>query len=187
MSLESWLMEASAYVCLISESPSFISLISFPLKLPPDSHVHSQVASHCCSCRVKTRLPRVCSTISLGIENWSQNFCTSQSLKDRRTVASQWVGNGGRVLLKMWVHTHTQAEDAVSAHHLGLCSNALTLSGRTAQNPKQVLIPGPWLYLVISHITPHHLTDFMFCLFICLLSVCPFLEWKLSWVEESLT
>ena len=103
-------MEASAYVCLISESPSFISLISFPLKLPPDSHVHSQVASHCCSCRVKTRLPRVCSTISLGIENWSQNFCTSQSLKDRRTVASQWVGNGGRVLLKMWVHTHTQAE-----------------------------------------------------------------------------
>lgn len=99
-------MEASAYVCLISESPSFISLVSFPLKLPPDSHVHSQVASHCCSCRVKTRLPRVCSTISLGIENLSQNFCTSQSLKDRITVASQWVGNGGRVLLKMWVHTH---------------------------------------------------------------------------------
>lgn len=50
-------MEASAYVCLISESPSFISPVSFPLKFPPDSHVHGQVASHCCSCRVKTRPP----------------------------------------------------------------------------------------------------------------------------------
>ena len=52
-----WLMEASAYVCLISESPSFISPVSFPLKFPLDSHVHGQVASHCCSCRVKTRPP----------------------------------------------------------------------------------------------------------------------------------
>lgn len=88
-------MEASAYKRLLSDTSAFISPGSFPPKFPPDSQAHGQLASHCYSCSVKTGPSGSVPTVSLGIENLSQNSsCTLPELEGQNngglTVGGDW-------------------------------------------------------------------------------------------------
>ena len=87
--------EECLQMCVLSRTPSVTSSGSFPPKFPLKSHVRGQVASHCCSCRVKTGRHGVCFHVSRGIESLSPNNSFTFRVPEGQnsgglTMAAEW-------------------------------------------------------------------------------------------------